>query len=101
VAAVVKESQTAAGKIVLADADEAETALRAFVETLPIPANHAESLVLRGVLLEMASRTGLHVHAHAHPTHHSVCGFVPGTVIETLWSVPTDSPQQGVPAVGG
>lgn len=94
VAAVVKESRTAAGKILLADAEEAQRVLKEFVEALPSPANHAESLVLRGVLLEMASRTGLHVHAYAHRMRHSVCGFVSGAAIESFWSVPTDSPQQ-------
>src|SRR5207245_233618 len=93
VAAVVDESQTAAGKIVLAEADEARAILKDFVETLPTPANEVENRMLRGILLEMASRTGPQIHRYAHLSRCRDCGFVPGAVIERFWSVPSDSPQ--------
>jgi AraC-like DNA-binding protein len=93
VAALVRELQKAAGGIALADAEEAETVLRALIETLPVPKSHAESLVLRSTLLEVASRTGPRIHARAHNSSSAACRFVPGAVIETFWSVATDSPQ--------
>jgi AraC-like DNA-binding protein len=93
VAAVVDVSQAAAGKIVLAEADEARAILEAFVDTLPPPATEVESRMLRGVLLEMASRTGPQIHRYAHLSNCRDCGFVPGAVIERFWSVPNDSPQ--------
>jgi hypothetical protein len=94
VAAIVKGSQAAANTIALADAHEAQSILNEFVEALPNPASQAEKLVLRGVLLEIASRTGPLVHTFAHPSRYGQCGFVPGTIIERFWSVPTDSPKR-------
>lgn len=92
--ALVHDAQTAAGNIVLADADEAQAVLKEFVETIPVPVNHAESLVLRSVLLEMASRTGTHVHAGAHAAQRGDCPFVPWSLLERFWSVPTDAPRE-------
>jgi AraC-like DNA-binding protein len=93
VAAIATETQIATGKILDVDPDDAERVLKEFVDALPVPTNQAERVMLRGVLLEMASRIGAHIHAQAHQGQGRPCPFVPGRVLERFWNVPTHSPQ--------
>src|SRR5439155_19738592 len=93
VASIARETQIATGKILDVDPEDAERVLNEFADALPVPTNQAERVMLRGVLLELASRIGTHLHAQAHQRQGPPCPFVPGRFLERFWSVPTDSPQ--------
>jgi AraC-like DNA-binding protein len=92
--AIVDASQRIAGQCALIDADEVHQALSTFMRALPVPAGKVECIILRAVLLDVASRCGEIVHARADRRSAAPCGFEPATILLRFWNASADDPRR-------
>lgn len=81
----VTKLQVASGLVSLVDAEDVRELLHV-TEWLPDPQSRTEHLLLRGLLLEFACRSGSLLHARMHHERSTLCAFVPATLLHQFWS---------------
>ncbi len=90
---VAGKLQAIIGAATLADVDSAEAAFGQLVDKLPSGSTAQERLLLRGLLLEFASRGGTALHARFHPRSHSDgCKFQENELLVRFLSRASDDP---------
>lgn len=89
----MRELQIAVGRLEIMDLDAACEMLECLADDLSPPANDVEHVVLRGLLLEVACRSGDLIHARAHHTS-TTCDFVPCPLLTKFWRAPGISPEK-------
>src|SRR5438093_11821907 len=92
---VVLESEIARERLSFEELDQAHATIAAFAETLPAPATYVERLILRGLILEFACRTGDAVHARLHGRNVD-CEFTPAALLPSLWVPSFDDPRRAL-----
>jgi AraC-like DNA-binding protein len=91
---VMGAAQAIAGRVLLVGPDDTEAMLVAFVASLPQPASPIETLLLRGVLSEVAGRCGQAIHTRWHRGRSlSTCPFMLAASY-AMWDAPSDDPTQ-------
>jgi AraC-like DNA-binding protein len=84
--AIVDAVQVAGGRVsVTPDAREARAVLEQFIASLPTPQRPIEELMLNGLLLEFAVRSGVALHERVHGKDTRRCGFTPALAVERAW----------------
>jgi AraC-like DNA-binding protein len=87
---VVIQSQHVAGQSLVVDRDELRDLLGAFVQSLAAPATRVESLLLRGVLLDVAYYCSHALHERLHGRRVHACQLVPAMFLTHFWPVRPD-----------
>lgn len=87
---VIDDAQELAGRLMMADRDQARHIVEVFSAAIPRPVNQLEQILLRSVLLNVAYKTGLAVHNRVHGGRVENCDFSPTVVLDRFWSENAD-----------
>ena len=91
---VAASLQVAAGRILGVETEDVRLTLAALAQQLPAPANHAETLILRSLTLDLASKCGAFLHAQAHRSEpRPACGFSPAAILDQCWARIEEDPR--------
>jgi AraC-like DNA-binding protein len=82
---VVIESQLLAGRVAFVHRDDARRLLSDFVRSLPSPVTQIEWIVMRGLLMEVAYRSGSILHDRVHGGKTVKCDFVCATLLNGFY----------------
>ena len=82
---ILGQLQVALGALVLQEPESIGLALTSAVRSMPAPATPLEELLLRGVLFDVAIRTGEELH-HRVCRGRAPCRFVSASLLPQFWS---------------
>ena len=74
------------GQLLFADINDLPAVMSSVLHDAPVPLNQAESLVLRGILLDLGLRLVRHLHSHEDGAVQCSCSGASGQALMSFWS---------------